>query len=605
MMGGKQLVNKVLVLLVIAAVAGAALGGLRLLPPGDAYASGHSATRSFSATSVAPGEMVTVTIVARDYGNLGRIVETVPSGFTTSDGKQTVTIRLLSAGPKTETYTVTATDNPGPHTFSGTISDQRRDSRPVVGLSRVTITAPPSDPEPTAVRTISPASVNTGDEFTVSIRANNYGKVGRIMETLPAGFTSSDADGQTVTLRLLSGGPQTVNYRVTAPQSAGNYDISGKLQAEDKQETDVGGQSRVTVTAVDASAVRSFSPATVAPGGTVNVSIRADNYGRVGRIIETLPSGFSSEDADGQTVTIRLLQAGPQTVRYTVTAPETTDTYTFRGFLEDEDKNRHVVVGAAKVTVRKAARPPSNMDPRFSETAPTRSIAENSAGGSNVGAPVTATDRDGDTLAYTLSGADAASFSIGRNSGQITVGAGTMLDFETKPSYSVRVTARDGRGGSDTIAVAVAVTNVEEQGTVTLNPERPLVGTALTASLTDPDGGVTGETWQWSRSDTMDGTFTGIEGAARASYTPVEADYGMYLKTTVTYTDGHGPNKTATAGAMVSDPLVARYDANNNGTIERSEVIRAINDYLFDEGDVPITRPEVIRLINLYLFPDG
>ena len=50
------------------------------------------------------------------------------------------------------------------------------------------------------------------------------------------------------------------------------------------------------------------------------------------------------------------------------------------------------------------------------------------------------------------------------------------------------------------------------------------------------------------------------------------------------------------------DPLVARYDANNNGTIEKSEVIAAINDYLFGEGDEAISKTEVIRLINLYLF---
>ena len=48
------------------------------------------------------------------------------------------------------------------------------------------------------------------------------------------------------------------------------------------------------------------------------------------------------------------------------------------------------------------------------------------------------------------------------------------------------------------------------------------------------------------------------------------------------------------------DPLVARYDVNGNGIIERSEVIRAINDYLSGEGD-PIPRADVIRLINLYL----
>ena len=47
------------------------------------------------------------------------------------------------------------------------------------------------------------------------------------------------------------------------------------------------------------------------------------------------------------------------------------------------------------------------------------------------------------------------------------------------------------------------------------------------------------------------------------------------------------------------DPLVNSYDVNGNGTIERSEVIAAINDYLFAGA---ISRGDVIRLINLYLF---
>ena len=48
------------------------------------------------------------------------------------------------------------------------------------------------------------------------------------------------------------------------------------------------------------------------------------------------------------------------------------------------------------------------------------------------------------------------------------------------------------------------------------------------------------------------------------------------------------------------DPLITRYDTNRNGAIDRSEVIKAINDYLSGEGDT-ITRAELIRLINLYL----
>ena len=48
------------------------------------------------------------------------------------------------------------------------------------------------------------------------------------------------------------------------------------------------------------------------------------------------------------------------------------------------------------------------------------------------------------------------------------------------------------------------------------------------------------------------------------------------------------------------DPLILRYDTNRNGKIDRSEVIKAIKDYLSGEEDT-ITRAEVIRLIKLYL----
>ena len=48
-----------------------------------------------------------------------------------------------------------------------------------------------------------------------------------------------------------------------------------------------------------------------------------------------------------------------------------------------------------------------------------------------------------------------------------------------------------------------------------------------------------------------------------------------------------------------SDPLIVRYDANNNGTIEKIEVIAAINDYLFGAGDEAISKSDVIKLINL------
>ena len=256
---------------------------------------------------------------------------------------------------------------------------------------------------------------------------------------------------------------------------------------------------------------------------------------------------------------------------------------------------------------RPPPRPPSNLPPVFADGSRTdRSIAENTSAGENVGPPVLATDSG--ILAYTLGGADAGSFAIVAATGQIQVGDGTILDHEAeKNTYIVEVTATDPSGATAMITVTIAVTNLDEPGTVTLSSEEPTVDTELTATLGDPDGGVTGTTWQWARTMDMVAGWDDITGATNAAYTPVVTDEGYYLQATASYTDGHGSGKNA---MMMSDntvvdavdPLVARYDANRNGTIEKSEVIQAINDYLFGEGEEAISKAEVIELINLYLF---
>ena len=104
-----------------------------------------------------------------------------------------------------------------------------------------------------------------------------------------------------------------------------------------------------------------------------------------------------------------------------------------------------------------------NNAPAFTEGASaTRTVAENTASGQDIGTAVGATDADsGDTLEYTLGGTDAASFSIVSASGQLqTSGA---LDFETKSSYAVTVSVADGNGGSASIGVTITVTDVAEK----------------------------------------------------------------------------------------------------------------------------------------------
>ncbi len=159
----------------------------------------------------------------------------------------------------------------------------------------------------------------------------------------------------------------------------------------------------------------------------------------------------------------------------------------------------------------------TNQPPAFSSITTARSVAENTEAGQPIGAPVTARDPNADTLEYSLSGADAASFTIDADSGQIMTRA--SLNYETKNMYTVTVTATDPEGLLDTIAVTITVTDIVDE------PVTPEPGT-----------------------------------------------------------------------------LLERYDVDDNGTIEQGEVITAINDYLFGEGDEAISKSDAITVINLYLF---
>ena len=125
------------------------------------------------------------------------------------------------------------------------------------------------------------------------------------------------------------------------------------------------------------------------------------------------------------------------------------------------------------VTVNVAGGGSSNNVPEFPAAAVTFSIDENITTEENVGTPVVATDDDNDTPTYTLGGTDAGFFTIVDTSGQIQTKTGQTYDFETKPSYSVTVTADDGNGGTADKAVTITLTNVEEAGAVTLSTDQP------------------------------------------------------------------------------------------------------------------------------------
>ena len=615
-----------------------------------------SATRSFDKTSVEPGETVTVTITASNYGRLGGVTETLPVGFTYVDSdldpvQVTVidarTVRFTLQGDTSFMYTVTASSVEDSHTFSGKLKDSERTDHNVGCPCVVTVEAadqPPED-EPSATRSFDNTTVEPGDNVTVTITAGNYGGAGAVTETLPVGFSYVESSLDSVqvteidarTVRFTLQGDTSFMYTVTASSVEDSHTFSGKLRDSDRTDHNVGCPCVVTVEAEEPSATRSFDNTSVEPGDNVTVTITAGNYGGAGAVTETLPVGFTYVESSLDPVqiteidarTVRFTLQGDNTsFKYTVTASSVEDSHTFSGKLRDSDRTDHNVGCPCVVTVRVSPPPPpprpvqpqQNRAPVFPGNTATRSVDENSADGANVGARVRASDPDRDTLTYALEGTDASSFSIVSGTGQVTVGTGTMLDYETKDSYAVTVTATDPDNAFDTIAVTIMVGNVEEDGRVTFwrddqdaTAASIMVGDMLTALAEDPDGNVgdtppitgedndmypniTGATWQWSKSEDMN-TWMDIQDATNAAYTVMAADDEYYLRATAMYDDAEGTGKSASEVTMMVGAAAGvwmDYDENRDGMVQKLEYLAALDDFL----DEIIERDALLEVLD-------
>ncbi|MDE2943310.1 MAG: fibronectin type III domain-containing protein [Gemmatimonadota bacterium] len=193
----------------------------------------------------------------------------------------------------------------------------------------------------------------------------------------------------------------------------------------------------------------------------------------------------------------------------------------------------------------------ANEAPSFGADAYEREVPENSAPGTAVGEPVTATD-DGGEPAYSFLPGGGAPFEIDGATGRIAVAEGAALNYESADTlFTVRVEASDGEL-ADTASVTIRVTNADDPGEVALSPEVARVGVEMTAALTDEDGvRGAGTSRKWQRS--AYGSAWNDVGS-RPTYTPATSDEGMWLRVVFTYSDGHGPGKRAVSAAVKVQP---------------------------------------------------
>ena len=244
-----------------------------------------------------------------------------------------------------------------------------------------------------------------------------------------------------------------------------------------------------------------------------------------------------------------------------------------------------------------------------------------------------ATDPDGKNVNLTLTGDDASKFSLS---------AADALSFKEKPDYEtptdrnrdnvyeVTVRATDDDGTTEDRAVRVTVTDVDEGPEIMASVAGIYISGKASVSYAENGTDAVG-TYTARGEDAARARWT-LEGADRGDFTlsrtsgtstmlrfssppnyeaPADADTNNVYMVTLKATAG-GEMDTHEVTVRVTDvdetqpphgqTLLQRYDADNSGGVDKSEMIKAINDYLFGEGDDAINKEDMIVVINLYLF---
>ncbi len=265
-------------------------------------------------------------------------------------------------------------------------------------------------------KTVAPANPSPGDDVTITITASNAG---------PDTATSTKVD---VTL------PEGLAYS-SHNTATGTYDSAagvwtiGDLAVTNDDNTDTSDDSpALTITATVAAETRGQElavKATISATETLEIKERVQN------------EQTSQEEVAVVTYTVPVL---------------------------DPVSGNDMATGA--ITVASAV----HTAPMFKVT---RSVAENSAAGTNVGDIIMVMDPDeGETLTYALMGTGSDNFTATAVDGgvQIQVAAGAHLDYETTLSYDLTLTVSDGvnhEGNADAsvdhkIALRIDITDVVE-----------------------------------------------------------------------------------------------------------------------------------------------
>ena len=389
-----------------------------------------------------------------------------------------------------------------------------------------------------------------------------------IPENTPAGVniggpvTATDRDEDLLTYGL--SGTDAASFSIVG--------TTGQLQTRAPLDYEKKDAYAVTVTVSDGSAMDAISVAiNVTDEEENNAPVFVEGSGTERSIAENTPAGrnigapVSATDEDEDILTYTLSGADAASFGIVSTtgqlrtrAPldyEKRNTYSVAVLVSDGNGGTDSIGIAINVTDEEENNAPVFVEGNGTE----RSIAENTPAGKNIGAPVSATDEDEDILTYTLSGADAASFGIVSTTGQLRTRA--PLDYEKRNTYSVAVLVSDGNGGTDSIGVAINVTDVNEnndpvfiegRGTERSIPENTAAGRNIGApvSATDEDEDIL--TYTLSGADAASFGIVSTTGQLRTR-APLDYEQKNTYSVAVIVSDGNGGTDSIGVAINVTD----------------------------------------------------
>ncbi len=374
-----------------------------------------------SASDPDEGQSVAYSISAgNDAGKLSINAET---------GEISVASVLDYETASSHTLTVLASDgNGGTATATVVITVTKVNSPPEFGSGTYAFTVSDGATAGDRVGSVAATDSDAGDELSYTITAGN--EAGK--------FAIGSADGQ-VTIAGVLDYETAANYTLTVQAGDGN---GGRATAS------------VVVTVTKANESPTFDTASY----DFTIPEDAATGGSVGTI-------SASDPDEGQSVAYSI-SAGNDAGKFSINAGtgevavasaldyETASSYTLT--VTASDGNGGTDTATVTITVTDV-----NEAPVFNPGSYDFSIAESANTWTSIGR-LTATDQDaGDTITYYITSGNADDrFAIDWTYGDILLMK--ELDYETTPSYTLTVEARDGNGGTDSAVVTITVVDVAE-----------------------------------------------------------------------------------------------------------------------------------------------